>query len=215
MRYLLDTYIQAEEPEDITPFDGMSLLDIISNEGVAAAIGVLPKEIKGNQGAIAETIENNVRKKIIKDQYLDPAFFEKMSKLLDELIKQRKANALSYEDYLKEIAELAKQTNEGQSDDMPEVINSPGKRALYNNLEKDERLVILLDAAIKTDSPADWRGNLAKENVVKSNIYQSLVKNLEQENPTTEQLVAEPPNGFGLPKKVEKIFEIIKEQKEY
>ena len=30
-----------------------------------------------------------------------------------------------------------------------------------------------------------------------------------------EQLVAEPPNGFGLPKKVEKIFEIIKEQKEY
>ena len=75
MRYLLDTYIQAREPEDITPFDGMSLLDIISNEGVAAAIGVLPKQIKGNQGAIAETIENNVRKKIIKDQYLDPSFF--------------------------------------------------------------------------------------------------------------------------------------------
>lgn len=215
MRYLLDTYIQAGEPEDITPFDGMSLLDIISNEGVAAAIGVLPKEIKGNQGAIAETIENNVRKKIIKDQYLDPAFFEKMSKLLDELIKQRKAKALSYEEYLKEIAELAKQTNEGQSDDMPEVINSPGKRALYNNLEKDERLVILLDAALKTNSPADWRGSLAKENVVKRNIYQSLVNNLEQENPTPEQLVAEPPNGYGLPIKVEKIFEIIKEQKEY
>ena len=50
-----------------------------------------------------------------------------MSKLLDELIKQRKANALSYEEYLKKIAELAKQANEGQSDDMPEVINSPGK----------------------------------------------------------------------------------------
>ena len=30
MRYLLDAYIQAEDPEDITPFDGMSLLDIIS-----------------------------------------------------------------------------------------------------------------------------------------------------------------------------------------
>jgi type I restriction enzyme R subunit len=215
MRYLLDAYIQAEDPEDITPFDGMSLLDIISNEGVAAAIGSLPKGMKGNQGAIAETIENNVRKKIIKDQYLDPAFFEKMSKLLDELIKQRKANALSYEEYLKEIAELAKQTNAGQSDDTPEVINSPGKRALYNNLEKDEHLVFLLDATMKTNSPADWRGNLAKENVVKSNIYQSLVKNLEGENPTPDQLVAEPPNGYGLPIKVEKIFEIIKGQKEY
>ena len=63
----------------------MSLLDIITNEGVAAAIGALPKEIKDNQGAIAETIENNVRKKIIKDQYLDPAFFENV-KLSDELL---------------------------------------------------------------------------------------------------------------------------------
>ena len=215
MRYLLDTYIQAEEPEDITPFDGMSLLDIISNEGVAAAIGTLPKRIKDNEGAVAETIENNVRKKIIKDQYLDPAFFDEMSKLLDELIKQRKANALSYEDYLKKIAELAKQANKGHSDDAPKAINSPGKRALYNNLEKDESLVILLDKTMNTNNPADWRGTLAKENVVKSNIYQSLVKNLEREGPTPEELVAEPPNGYGLPKKVEKIFEIIKGQQEY
>ena len=51
---------------------GMSLLDIISNEGVAAAIGALPSGMKGNQGAIAETIENNVRKKIIKDQHVRP-----------------------------------------------------------------------------------------------------------------------------------------------
>ena len=56
---------------------------------------------------------------------------------------------------------------------------------------------------------------MAKQRVVKNNIYKSLVKNLEQKNPTAEQLVAEPPNGFGLQKKVEKIFEIIKEQKEY
>ena len=38
---------------------------------------------------------------------------------------------------------------------------------------------------------------------------------LEGENPTHDQLVAEPPNGYGLPIKVEKIFEIIKGQKEY
>ncbi len=215
MRHLLDAYIQAEDSEDITPFDGMSLLDIISNEGVAAAIGALPKGMKGNRGAIAETIENNVRKKIIKDQHLDPAFFEKMSKLLDELIKQRKANAITYEEYLKKIAELAKQTNAGHSEDTPEVINTPGKRALYNNLEKSEHLVFLLDETLKTNSPADWRGNLAKENVVKHNIYKSLVKSLEAENPTTDQLVSEPPNGYGLPNKVEMIFEIVKEQKEY
>ena len=193
MRHLLDAYIQAEDPEDITPFDGMSLLDIISNEGVAAAIGALPKGMKGNQGAIAETIENNVRKKIIKDQHLDPAFFEKMSKLLDELIKQRKANAITYEEYLKKIAELAKQANTGQSDDTPEVINSPGKRALYNNLEKNEDLVFKLDETLKSKSPADWRGNKAKENVVKRELFQ-ILNNVDE---------------------VERIFNIVKEQVEY
>lgn len=171
MRYLLDAYIQAEDPEDITPFDGMSLLDIISNEGVAAALESLPKGMKGNQGAIAETIANNVRRKIIKDQHLDPAFFELMSKLLDELIKQRKANAITYEEYLKRIAELAKKANSGQDDDTPVIIKTAGMRALYNNLDKDDKLVVLLDSVIKINSPADWRGNITKENVVKRNIY--------------------------------------------
>lgn len=205
MRYLLDAYIQAEDPQDITPFEGMSLLDIISNEGVAAAIGSLPKGMQGNKGAIAETIENNVRKTIIRDQHLDPAFFDKMSKLLEELIKKRKEDALTYEEYLKEIAELAKQTNAGKSDDVPDKINTAGKRALYNNLDKDETLVLLLDQTLKANTPADWRGNSAKENVVRNNIYQSLVAHFEDKNPTQDELF----------KKVELIFEIIKEQKEY
>ncbi|MFA7583080.1 MAG: HsdR family type I site-specific deoxyribonuclease [Proteiniphilum sp.] len=215
MRYLLDAYIQAEDPEDITPFDGMSLLDIISNEGVAAALESLPKGMKGNQGAIAETIANNVRRKIIKDQHLDPAFFELMSKLLDELIKQRKANAITYEEYLKRIAELAKKANSGQDDDTPVIIKTAGMRALYNNLDKDDKLVVLLDSVIKINSPADWRGNITKENVVKRNIYQALIKNLGNDDLSTEQLVAEPPQGYGLPSKVERIFKIVKEQAEY
>jgi len=46
--------------------------------------------LKGNKNAIAETIENNVRRKIIKEQLNDPAFYEKMSALLDEIIVARK-----------------------------------------------------------------------------------------------------------------------------
>jgi type I restriction enzyme R subunit len=215
MRYLLDAYIQAEDPEDITPFEGMSLLDIISNEGVAEAIGALPKGIKANQGAIAETIENNVRKKIIKEQHVDPAFFEKISKLLHELIKLRKEGAIAYEEYLKRIAELAKQANSGQSDDTPNEITSAGMRVLYNNLDNNLELVLQVDKAIKAESPADWRGNKARENVVKRAIYETLLKSLEDENPTHRQLISEPPEGYGLPSKVEMIFKLIKEQSEY
>jgi type I restriction enzyme R subunit len=149
--------------------------------------------MKGSQGAIAETIENNVRKKIIKDQHLDPAFFEKMSKLLEELIKQRKANAVTYEEYLKMIAELAKQTNTGFSDDTPDAIATAGMRALYNNLNKNDALVIQIDRALRLNSPADWRGNTAKENVVKSELYNIL-------NSVDE---------------VERVFKIVKEQLEY
>jgi hypothetical protein len=41
-----------------------------------------------HKNAIAEGIINNVRKTIIRDQLTDPRFYEQMSKLLDDLIKQ-------------------------------------------------------------------------------------------------------------------------------
>ena len=134
MRHLIDNYIQAEEPQKISPFGEMTLLEIIVNTGIADAINSLPQGIKGSKEAVAETIENNVRRKIIKEHLIDPAFFEEMSVLLNEIIKERKANAITYEEYLKKIADLAKKVNEGKSDGIPDALNTPAKRALYNNL---------------------------------------------------------------------------------
>jgi type I restriction enzyme R subunit len=62
--------------------------------------------IKGNKDAIAETIENNVRSKIIKEHLNDPAYYAKMSALLDEIIRLRKEKAIEYEEYLARIADL-------------------------------------------------------------------------------------------------------------
>ena len=58
-------------------------------------------------------IENNVRRKIIKEHLNDPAFYEKMSALLDEIIAARKAKAIEYEEYLKRIAALAAKVEAG------------------------------------------------------------------------------------------------------
>ncbi|MFY0600708.1 MAG: HsdR family type I site-specific deoxyribonuclease [Cyclobacteriaceae bacterium] len=213
MRHLIDTYIQADEPENISPFGDMSLLEIITNAGIGEAIGSLPKSIKGNRGAIAETIENNVRKKIIKEHLFDPAFFERMSKLLDELIKERKANAISYEEYLKRIAQLAMDVNAGKGDDTPTAMKTKGMRALYNILDHDERLVTKIDSSLKSDGPANWRGNTAKENVIKEIIY-NLLKDGIQEVPN-DQLAADSQEEYGLKAKVEKIFDLLEEHKEY
>jgi hypothetical protein len=81
MRHLIDTYIEADEPRTISPFDNMGLLDLIVKTGIANAIAKKLGGMKGNRNAIAETIENNVRSMILKEHLNDPAFYEKISAL--------------------------------------------------------------------------------------------------------------------------------------
>jgi type I restriction enzyme R subunit len=139
MRHLIDTYIEADEPRKISPFDGMSLLELIVKTGIADAIASQLGGLRGNRDAIAETIENNVRRKIIKEHLSDPAYYETMSALLDEIITARKAKAMEYEEYLKRIAELAIRVEAGVAEDTPEQLKSSrALRALYNNLKRDE-----------------------------------------------------------------------------
>jgi type I restriction enzyme R subunit len=171
----------------------MGLMELIVNTGIADAIAKQLGGLKGDHDAIAETIENNVRKKIIKEHLSDPAFYEKMSALLDEIIAARKAKAIEYEEYLKRIAELAKRVEVGLAEDTPKTLNTPGRRALYNNLGHNEELALKIDEAIRGKRPDGWRGVQAREQVIKAALYEIL------------QVVDE----------VERIFLIIKAQREY
>jgi type I restriction enzyme R subunit len=171
----------------------MSLLDLIVKTGIADAINNQLAGLKGNQEAIAETIENNVRSKIIKENLNDPAYYGKMSALLDEIIKARKDKALAYEDYLNQIAALAQRVAVGQAEEMPEKLNTPGKRALYNNLGHDEALALKIDETVRKTRPDGWRGVQSREQTIKAALYGVL-------QDTTE---------------VERIFLIIKAQTEY
>ena len=139
MRHLIDTYIEADEPRKISPFDNMGLLDLIVKTGIADAIAKQLGGLKGNKNAIAETIENNVRSKIIKEHLNDPAFYEKMSALLDEIIAARKTKAIEYEEYLKRIAELAKRVEAGQAEETPKALNTPGKTRPLQQSESERR----------------------------------------------------------------------------
>jgi len=213
MRHLLDTYIEADEPKKISPFGNMSLLQLIAKTGIANAITSQLGGLKGNREAIAETIENNVRRKIIKEHLNDPAFYEKMSTLLDEIIATRKAKAIEYEEYLKRIADLAQRVEAGLEEDAPEQLKkSSALRALYNNLKAKEEalarsdrgkstisgdpaleLAIKLDAEVKRVRPDGWRGVQPREQVIKAALHQVLRDDAE----------------------VERIFLIIKAQSEY
>ncbi len=71
MRHLIDSYIGAEESEIISAFDDMTLIELIVERG-ANGVDALPKSIKQNPKAVAETIENNLRKLIIDQQPTNP-----------------------------------------------------------------------------------------------------------------------------------------------
>lgn len=192
MRHLLDNYIQASDSETMTTFDDMSVLDLLTKIG-AAAVEKLPENIKNDKEAVAEIIENNLRRKIIDETPVNPKYFEKMSLLLQELVEQRRREALEYEKYLNKLIALARQVNDPtDSTTYPTAINSNAKRALFDNLDGNEELVYKLDDAIQRTKKDNWRGNLIKEREVKYVVANYVPK-----------------------ERVDEIFELVKNQKDY
>jgi type I restriction enzyme R subunit len=117
---------------------------------------------------VAETIENNVRKLIIDEQPINPMYYEKMSELLDALIERRKQNALDYEQYLAEIVALAKLVkNPETGNSYPTTLDTPAKRALYDNLGKDASRALDVNNAVLESRQDEWRSNPGKIKKVK------------------------------------------------
>jgi len=193
MRHLIDTYIRAEESRKISAFDDMGLLQLIVERG-ADAVNALPAGIAASKKAVAETIENNLRRVITDEQPVNPKYYEKMSELLDTLILERKDKALEYEQYLAKIVELTKKVkNPGGGTAYPQSLDTPAKRALYDNLGGDENIAIDLDEVIRSTKKDDWRGNRMKEKEVRIAIRKRL----------------------GDDELVDEIFKLVKKQDEY
>jgi type I restriction enzyme R subunit len=170
MRHLIDTYIRAEESEKISNFDDMSLVQLIVERG-PDAVDALPKGLRQNQEAVAETIENNVRRLIIDEQPINPKYYERMSQLLDALIAQRRQAALDYQKYLQQIVELTKKIkNPTEGSAYPASLNTSAKRAFYDNFGRNEKLALAIDSAILASRQDDWRGNIFKVRRVRNAI---------------------------------------------
>ena len=192
MRHLIDTYISAEESKVISAFDDMSLVELIVERG-EKAIEKLPDGIRRNRQAVAETIENNLRKVIHDERPINPRYYENMSQLLDELIAQRRQEALEYEEYLAMIVELTRQIKRPNETKYPKTLDTRAKRALYDNLDHDEELAMVLDYEVIYTKKDDWRGNRIKE----KEVLFAIKKHIKDEE------------------KLKQIFEIIKDQPDY
>ena len=211
MRHLLDTYIRAEESEQLSGFDDLTLVELIVERG-EEAVEALPAGIRKSRAAVAETIENNVRRLIIDETEVNPRYYENMSELLEALIRQRKQEAINYKEYLAQIVDLTRKINRPETQaSYPVSINNAALRALFDNLvvlvptareslgteppvDVREAKVLALDSAIRRVKKADWRGSKIKEREVRNAIHAELGGN--------ESLV-------------NAIFEIVKAQRDY
>ncbi|MBR9920021.1 MAG: HsdR family type I site-specific deoxyribonuclease [Bacteroidetes bacterium] len=160
MRQLMDMYLNAHASKKISDFENKSLVELILHVSE-------PEEEyqnKKSREAVAETIENNVRKVIIEERQTNPKYFDRMSQLLDELIRQRKAEAIAYEAYLERIKLLAEQiTKPSETTSYPEKLKTKAVQALYDNLGQNESMAIALDAVIQATKLDGWRDGGLKE----------------------------------------------------
>ena len=196
MRHLLDNYIRAEDSEVVSKFDDMTLVELLIKDG-EGAIGSLPEGIRGSQRAVAETIENNVRRLIVDEMAVNPRYYEKMSAVLDALIKRRREEAIEYDDYLKKVIELAEKVKRGEGGgSYPVRIETRALRAIYDNLPEEvlgtkvaegsdveesddtgdprEVVALAVDRAVRRAKMADWRGHPIKERRIGAAIQAAL-----------------------------------------
>ena len=171
MRYLIDSYIEADLPRKISAFDEIGLLELIIKTGVAEAIQQQFGKGASNRNAVAETIDNNIRRTIISERANDPAFYDRMSQVLAEIIHFRKQQAEAYEEYLRRVADLARQLSQQQADNTPSELDTPGKRALWNNLNGNLELALRIDSTVRQVRPDGWRGVQTKEQLIKAALF--------------------------------------------
>jgi len=191
MRHLINTYIQAHPAAEVGDLGALSLTELIIKTGIHDAIAKkLNAKGKLSKHAVAEGIINNVRKTIIRDQLTDPRFYAQMSKLLEDLIRQSRADAAAYEAFLRNAEALVRQLAEGRArDGVPAVLNGrPEAIVIFNNLgsiaftafqcptDEAERaaLALKIDATVRDSAPAGWKGDDARERQVQNALFKLL-----------------------------------------
>lgn len=179
MRHLLNTYVQADPATGLGNLSSLSLTELIIETGIHDAIAIkLNEKGKLSRNAIAEGIINNVRKTIIRNQLTDPRFYAEISKLLDDLIKQKRNDTATYEQFLRDAEALVKRMMAKDMGGQPDMVRSnPEAKVLYNNLptiasdtfqcpaSTNERadLAVNIDLTVREQAPAGWKGDDTRE----------------------------------------------------
>lgn len=156
MRQLIDNYVRAEDSEKIIELGDMSFLELIDLEG-EEAIDKLPQTIKQNERSVAELLVANMRKMIISERPNNPAYFDKISDLLNQLLQAQKEGKMQYKELIEQLIEKIREVRSDTKLKYPKAIDTKGKRALYDNLGRDEALAVMVHNAVKQNARDGFR----------------------------------------------------------
>lgn len=184
MQKLLDTFISAKEVNQLT-----KLVNIFDAEFDGEI-----ERIVGNN-ARADAIISATAKVITERREQNPAYYDKLSKRIQEILDEYKEGRLSDEDKLKhakDIRNLLMKKSESDEEEYPEVIrHQTHMKAFYDNLKEamasiqPEQFILFiqqLDTLFKEASKKpDWENNNDVKNAIDQDI-DDLLWTLEKEH---------------------------------
>ena len=178
MRYILDTYIKADNSKVVSQLGNLSLVQLLLDSSTTTPIELIVDNLPGDDTSKPEIIDNNVKYEIVKKMTSNPTYYGKLSNKLAELITQRKIEAISYEEYLRQVLELAKSIMKPEeTDNYPDLVKgSAARRNLYDMFNQEETIAIDLDNAIRSDTESGWKNQRQKQMRVKKAIATCLEK---------------------------------------
>ncbi len=115
---LLDTHISASEVMQLNApvniFDEAAFQKVVEDQN-----GGLEK----NLGAKADTIAHATKRAINERLAMDPAFYEKFSKMIQQAIDDYRSKRLSDQEYLQRVSEIRDSVVSRKDDDLPSALN--------------------------------------------------------------------------------------------
>lgn len=158
MRGILDDYVDAKPSASLAALEDLSILDLVLDGNSEATERDAAGELGGADG-VTTAITANVRRVINRRRNRNPEEYRRFSERLNRLLADYRQGVLDYKEYLEAMARLNSELRGRSSDPR---LNTPGKRALYDNLGEDVELALQVDEIIHKSAKQGFRTNEVK-----------------------------------------------------
>ena len=163
------------------------------------AINKLPQIIKSSVRSIAETLQANIRKIFIYERPNNPAYYDKLSEILQKLIDDVKQEKITYKEHIGKLIELIRKHRNKTHFEYPDSMSTDAMKVLYDNLNNNEDLTVNVHNAIITHAMDGWKDGIQQPQKIKG-VRRAIAKAMQLDENASE---------------VTAILNIAKTQKEY